>query len=176
MDARDGIRSGKPTAAKRKFDLFRPVSVKADGRNSQSPNWCVRFQHQRKRTCRSLGTGDYRLALQRARQLVASVRKDGWAGAGVLPTSHGRLSISELVAQYHRSGVARGLRPRAIAHAEKDLRRIAREIGVGRLADLSRAALQTWVQNCGLKPITLRSVLKNLIGNCFFDARRVTAA
>ena len=62
MDVSSGINSGKLKPRKRGFDLFRPVSVKPDGTRIQSPNWCVRFQHQGKRTCRSLHTADYRLA------------------------------------------------------------------------------------------------------------------
>ena len=29
------------------------------------------------------------------------------------------------------------------------------------MAELTPAALQTWIEGCGLKPVTLRSVLKN---------------
>ena len=161
MDATNGIDNGKPKAARRKFDLFRPVSVKPDGHRIQSPNWCVRFQYKGKRTCRSLGTADYRLAAQSAKQLVASVRQAGWSGATMLPTSHGSLSISDLLEQYHGSAVSRGLRPRSIGHAQKDLRRIAREIGARRLADLTPDALQNWIRESRLKPITLRAILKN---------------
>jgi integrase len=69
--------------------------------------------------------------------------------------------INDLLEQYHRSAVSRGLRPRSIACAEKDLRRLARETGARRLADLNPAALQTWVQECHLKPVTLGTVLRN---------------
>jgi hypothetical protein len=108
-----------------------------------------------------LGTADYRLAAQRAKQLAASVRQHGWASATVLPTSQGTILISDFLDKYHRSGVSRGLRPRSIAHAQKDLRRVTREIGVRRLAEPTPAALQTWIEGCGLKAVTLRSVLKN---------------
>jgi integrase len=161
MNANNGIDSGNTTSRKRKFDLFRPVSVKPDGHRIQSANWCVRFQHKGKRTCRSLGTADYRLATQRAKQLVVAVRQHGWAGAVALPTSQDSLSIAVLLEQYHHSAVSRGLRPRSIAHAEKDLRRVARETGARRVSDLTPAALQGWIQDCGLKPITLRSILRN---------------
>jgi integrase len=161
MNANNGIEKGNTTSRKRKFDLFRPVSVKSDGRRIPSANWCVRFQHKGKRTCRSLGTADYRLATQRAKQLVSSVRQHGWASALALPTSQDSLSIAGLLEQYHRSAVSRGLRPRSIAHARKDFSRVARETGARRAGDLTPATLQNWIQECGLKPITLRSILKN---------------
>ena len=161
MDARNGIDNGKTYTRKKRFDLFQPVSVKSDGRRIQSPNWCVRFQHQGKRTCRSLGTADYRQAQQRAKALIASVRHSGWATATVLPTSHGALTIEGLLRRYDQSAVSRGLRPRSIAHAQKDLRRVAHETGVRRLSQLTPAILQCWIQDCRLKPITLRAVLKN---------------
>jgi integrase len=161
MDAHNGIDNGKLKARKRKLDLFRPVSVKSDGRRLESANWCVRFQHKGKRTCRSLGTADYRLALQRARCLVKAVRADGWASATVLPTSHGSLTISDFLERYHRSAVSRGLRPRSIAAIEKEFRRISAQVGARRLADLTPVALQQWVENCGLKPVTLKALLKN---------------
>ena len=160
MGPQNGIDSGKPFSRKKKFDLFRPISVKRDGRRIESPNWCVRFQHQGKRTCRSLSTADYRLAVQRARQLVASVRQQGWARATVLPTSHGSLSLPDFLERYHRSAVSRGLRPRSISAIEKSLRRIAGEVQARRLADLTPPALQRWVEDCGLKPATLRGTLK----------------
>jgi integrase len=160
MDAQNGIDSGKTTGRKKGFDLFRPVSVKRDGRRIASPNWCVRFQHQGKRTCRSLSTADYRLAAQRAKQLVNSVKQQGWARATVLPTSHGSLSLSDFLERYHRSAVSRGLRPRSISGSERSLRRIAREVQAKRLADLTPLRLQQWVEDCGLKPRTLRSTLK----------------
>jgi integrase len=161
MDAINGIDKGNTLTRKKKFDLFRPVSVKSDGKRIESQNWCVRFQHKGKRTCRSLGTADYRLAQQRAKLLVASVRQNGWAGAAELPTSHGSLSITDLLEHYHRSAVSRGLRPRSIAHALKDMRRVTREIGARRLADLTPQTLQSWIEGCRLKPITLRAILKN---------------
>ena len=161
MEANNGIDYGKPMMRKKKFDLFRPVSVKADGRRLQSPNWCVRFQHKGKRTCRSLGTPDYRQAQQRAKALTTSVRQGGWINAATTPTSHGTISIDDLLERYHCTAVSRGLRSRSIVHAEQDLRRVAREIGARRLADLTPPALQSWIQDCGLKPITLRAVLKN---------------
>lgn len=161
MEAINGIDNVNTISRKKQLDLFRPVSVKRDGRHVQSANWCVRFQHKGKRTCRSLATADYRLAAQRAKHLVAAVRQNGWGGAPVLPTSHGSLSIPALLEQYHRSAVSRGLRPRSIAHAEKDLRRVARETGARRLGDLTPATLQGWIEECGLKPITLRAVLRN---------------
>jgi integrase len=160
VDASNGIDHGKTLTRRRAFDLFRPVSVKSDGRRIQSANWCVRFQHKGKRTCRSLGTADYRLAQQRARQLVQSVRLEGWTRANPLPTSHGGLAIEEFLERFQASAVSRGLRPRSIAKFQRDLRRIVREIGARRLADLTRPALQGWVQQCGLKPVTLRSTLK----------------
>jgi hypothetical protein len=161
MEAKNGIDNGKPIIRRKRFDLFRPVSVKPDGRRVQSANWCVRFQHQRKRTCRTLGTADYRLAMQRAKKLVTSVRQHGWANATVLPTSHGSITLSDLLEQYHRSAVSRGLRPRSILDAEMDLRRVAREIGARRLGALTPNALQRWIQECRLKPIRLRAVLKS---------------
>jgi len=161
MEAEDGIDSGKPKLHKRKFDLFRPVSVKPDGRRIQSANWCVRFQHKGKRTCRSLGTADYRLASQRAKQLVASVRQRGWSGAALMPTSHSGLSIDDLLEQYHRNAILRSLRPRSIADAEKSFRRVCREVAARRLNDLTPTSLQQWVQDCGLRPVSLRSVLRN---------------
>ena len=99
----------------------------------------------------------------------AGVRQHGWASPETLLGSHVGLSIPDLLERYHRSSVSRGLRPRSIAHAEKDLRRVAREIGARRLADMSQAALQRWVQECGLKPITLRAILKNA-GSVFSKA------
>ncbi len=157
----NGINNGKTIRRRKKFDLFRPTSVKANGLRMQSPNWSVRFQHQGKRTCRSLSTGDYRLALLRAGQLVASVRQHGWAEACGLPSSHGSSHIDEFLERYHRSAVARGLRSRSMAHARKDLRRVAREIGARRIGDLTQSRLQGWIAECGLKPVTLRTVLKN---------------
>ncbi len=161
MAAGNGINIGKTIRRRKKFDLFRPTSVKADGLRIQSPNWSVRFQHQGKRTCRSLSTADYRLALQRAGKLVTSVRQHGWADATGVFSSHGSLAIDDLLERYHGSAVSRCLRPRSIAHAQKDLRRVAREIGARRLGDLTPSKLQGWVQECGLKPITLRAILKN---------------
>src|SRR5512136_2283156 len=140
MNASNGIESGNTIPRKKRFDLFRPISAKPDGRRIQSANWCVRFQHKGKRTCRSLGTADYRLATQRAKQLVSSVRQHGWAGALALPTSQGSLPIDALLEQYQRSAVARGLRPRSIAHARKDLSRVARETGARRVGDVTPAA------------------------------------
>ena len=161
MEAQSGIDNGKLKAHRKHVDLFRPVSVKSDGRRLQSPNWSVRFQHQGKRTCRSLGTADFRLARQRAKQLVASVRQHGWARATALPTSHGSFTITDLLERYHQSALSRGLRPRSIACAEKDVRRVAREIGARRLDDLTPEALQAWIRDSSLKPIRLRSVLKS---------------
>ena len=161
MEARSGIEDGKPNLRKRHFDLFRPVSVKSNGGRVQSANWCVRFQHQGKRTCRSLGTADYRLATQRAKLLVTTVRHQGWAKATVLPTSHGSLLIEDLLERYRHTAVSRGLRPRSIAQTLKDLRRVARETGTRRLDELTPACLQGWVRERVLKPITLRSVLKS---------------
>jgi len=161
MDANNGIDNGKPNFTKRKFDLFRPVSVKKDGRRVQSANWCVRFQHKGKRTCRSLGTADYRLAGQRAKQLVAAVRHKGWASALELPTSHGSLFLEEFLEQFQRSAVSRGLRPRSINAASENLCRIARDLGVKRLADLTPQALQRWVHGWEFKPVSLRAALKN---------------
>jgi integrase len=161
MDAHNGIDNGKPKARKRKLDLFRPVSVKSDGRRLESANWCIRFQHKGRRTCRSLGTADYRLALQRARGFVKAVRANGWACATVLPTSQGTILISDFLDKYHRSAVSRGLRPRSIETIEKEFRRIAVQLGARRLADLTPLALQQWVQDSRLKPVTLKSVLKN---------------
>src|SRR5512138_1230559 len=161
MEATNGIDNGKSTSRKRKFDLFRPVSVKPDGRRLESANWCVRFQHHGKRTCRSLGTPDYRLASQRARQLVTLVRQHGWGKATVLPTSHGSLLIEDLLERYHQCAVSRGLRPRSISDTEIHFRRLARETASRRLGDLTSEVLQGWIRDCGLKPTTLRSVLKN---------------
>jgi site-specific recombinase XerD len=157
----NGIDSGKPQTHRSKFDLFRPVSVKPDGRRLTSANWCVRFQHKGKRTCRSLGTADYRLAEQRARKLVNSVRQQGWSGAVVLPTSRESMTIEMLIEKYQSSAVTRGLRPRSISSARKALRQIARGMGARRVGDLTPAALQAWARECGLKPANLRSVLKN---------------
>jgi hypothetical protein len=112
VEARNGSDNGKPNTRRKQFDIFRPVSVKPDGHRRQSANGCVRFQPRGKRTCRSLGT---------------AVRQNGLARATVLPTSQSSLSIAVLLEQYHRSAISRGLRPRSIAHAEKDLRRVARE-------------------------------------------------
>jgi integrase len=161
MEAYNGIDNGKPNLRKKHFDLFRPVSVKPDGNRIQSANWCVRFQHQGKRTCRSLGTADYRLANQRAKQLVVTVRQKGWANVTILPTSHGTLPIDDLLERYQSAAVSRGLRPRSIEHATGDLRRIARETSTHRLGELTPDRLQDWIRECGLKPITLRAVLKN---------------
>src|SRR5512137_2836312 len=136
MNVNSGIDSGNTIPRKRTFDLFRPVSVKSDDRRIQSANWCVRFQHKGKRTCRSLGAADYRLATQRAKQLVASVRQHGWAGAVALPTSQDSLSIAALLEEYHRSAASRGLRPRSISHARKDLSRVARETRSRRVGEL----------------------------------------
>jgi integrase len=93
--------------------------------------------------------------------LVAAVRQQGWAGALELPTSHGSLLIEDLLERYHRSATSRGLRPRSIAESAKDLRSIARELGATRLVDLTPQALQQWVESSDLKPVTLRSRLKN---------------
>jgi integrase len=161
MEANSGIDTGKPKILRKRFDLFRPVSVKSKGQRIQSPNWCVRFQHQGKRTCRSLGTPDYRQAQQRAKALVASVRQKGWASAVTLPTRHHSITVEDFIERYRNTAVARGLRPRSIADGQKTLRRVAREIGARRLADITAAALQHWIEDCKLKPVTLRSVLKN---------------
>ncbi len=114
MEANNGTYIGQPNISKRKSVFFRPVSVKKDGRRVQSANWCVRFPHKGKRTCRSLGTAEYRLANQRAKQLVAAVRHKGWASALELPTSHGSLLLEEFLERFQRSAVSRGLRPRSI--------------------------------------------------------------
>jgi integrase len=161
MSADNGIDNGKINGRKKNFDLFRPVSVKPDGRRIESPNWCVRFQHRGKRTCRSLGTADYRLAGQRAREMVKAVRSGGWGSATVLPTSHGSISISDFLERYHRSAVSRGLRSRSIAGIEKELRRLTKEMGARRLADLTPLSLQQWVENSSLKPISLNALLSN---------------
>jgi integrase len=161
MDARSGIYNGNTKGRKQTFDLFRPVSVRAKGKRAQSSNWCVRFQHQGKRTCRSLGTPDYRQAQQRAKDLVKAVRQGGWARATVLPTSHGSLPIDALLEQYHQSAVSRGLRPRSIQHAETDLRRLAKDIGARRVGNLTPEVLQNWIRDSQLKPVTLWAVLKN---------------
>ncbi len=161
METENGIDNGKPTTRRKRFDLFRPVSVKPDGRRIESPNWCVRFQHQGKRTCRTLGTADYRLATQRAKLFVASVRQQGWSRAAALPSSQGSLTIEQLLEQFCRCAVARGLRPRSIASARKDLRRITRELGARRLSELTPEALQSWIRDSRLKPITLRAAIKN---------------
>ena len=125
MTALSGIDSGKSRSHKKTFDLFRPISVKSDGRRVESANWCVRFQHQGKRTCRSLRTRDYRLATQRAKLLVASVRQRGWDNIAGSPTSHGSLSISDFLQRYQRSATSRGLRPISIRQVDGGLRRLA---------------------------------------------------
>ena len=61
-------------------------------------------------------------------------------------------------ADCHQGAVSRGLRPRSIAQAEKDLRRVARETGARRLTDLTSAALQGWIQGCRL--VGLRTCMK----------------
>ena len=137
MDVISGIDKGKTSLRRRAFDLFRPVSVRSNGQRFESPNWCVRFQHKGKRTCRSLGTADYRLAQQRAKLLVASVRQNGWASAIPLPASHGSLSLDDLLEQYRRQAVSRGLRPRSIADASFCLKRIAQELGAQKVGDLT---------------------------------------
>ena len=167
MDAQNGIDYGKPKPRRRRFDLFRPISVKPDGRRIQSPNWCVRFQHKGKRTCRSLGMADYRKAQQLAQALVRSVRQGGWTQARILPTSHGTITIDDLLERYHRSAVARGLRPRSIAEIESRFRRIAKQVGARRVADLTPPVLQEWVEHCGLRSVTLKTVLKNAA--CLFS-------
>jgi len=93
--------------------------------------------------------------------LVASVRQQGWTGATILPTSHGSLSVSDFLEQYRRTAVSRGLRPRSITSAARAFRRICRELAVRRLAELTPASLQQWIEGCGLTPVTLRSALKN---------------
>jgi len=92
---------------------------------------------------------------------VASIRQHGWSGAVLLPTSHGTVTIQEFLERYQHSAVSRGLRPRSIADISKCLRRVAREIEARRLADLTPAALQGWIGECGLKPVRLQSVVKN---------------
>ena len=161
MDAQNGIDYGKANSRRRRFDLFRPISVKPDGRRIQSPNWCVRFQHKGKRTCRTLGTADYRKAQQLAKALVGSVRQGGWTQATILPTSHGTIMIDDLLERYHRSAVARGLRPRSIGQIESRFRRIAKQVGARCLGDLTPPVLQEWVERCGLRSVTLKTVLKN---------------
>jgi len=173
MEARNGIANGKLKPRRAKFDLFRPVSVKSDGRRLISANWCVRFQHKGKRTCRSLGTADYRLAEQRARQLVNSVRQRGWSGAVALPTTRESVTIESLLEQYQRHAVSRGLRLRSIISAKGALQRVAREVGARRVADLTPAALQNWIRDCGLKPLRLRSVIKD--AGCVFSAPSLQA-
>jgi len=160
MDVSSGINSGKLKPRKRGFDLFRPVSVKPDGTRIQSPNWCVRFQHQGKRTCRSLHTADYRLARQRARQLVSSVRQYGWAGNSIVPAQHSAMTVEELLEKFRTTAVARGLRPKSIRWIVCSLRRIARESGAQRVADLTPERLQGWIAECKLKPVSLNSVLR----------------
>ncbi|NLH74919.1 MAG: hypothetical protein GX456_17860 [Verrucomicrobia bacterium] len=160
MEAANGINSGKPHLRKRGFRLFRPIAVKPDGRRVQSPNWSVRFQHQGKRTCRSLHTADYRLALQRAKQLVSSVRQHGWEGNSIVPAQHAAMTIEELLDRFQKAAVARGLRPKSIKWIVSSLRRIARDCGVQRVCDLTPARIQQWVSECKLKPVSLNSALR----------------
>ena len=101
------------------------------------------------------------MAQQRAKALVSKVRQDGWAEAITLPTSHGGLTIPDFLERYHRSAIVRGLRPRSISDFEKNLRRVTKDIGARRLAELTPASLQQWVEGCDLKPVTLRTVLRN---------------
>jgi site-specific recombinase XerC len=169
----NGIDNGEPKTHRSKFDLFRPVSVKPDGRRLTSANWCVRFQHKGKRTCRSLGTADYRLAGQRARQLVTSVRQHGWSGAVVLPTSRESISIESLLEQYRCTAVSRGLRSRSINAAIGALKRVARDVGARKLPNLTPIVLQGWIRDSRLKPIRLRSVLKDAA--CVFSAPSLQA-
>ncbi|MGC8989320.1 MAG: hypothetical protein ACP5MD_04285 [Verrucomicrobiia bacterium] len=160
MEAANGINYGKPNLRKRGFDLFRSVAVKPDGRRVQSPNWSVRFQHQGKRTCRSLHTADYRLALQRAKQLVSSVRQHGWEGSSIVPAQHATMTVEELLDRFQKAAVARGLRPKSIRWIVSSLRRIARDCGVRRVGDLTPARIQHRVSECKLKPVSLNSALR----------------
>ncbi len=50
------------------------------------------------------------------------------------------MAIPDLLDRYHQGAVSRGLRPRSIAHAEKDLRRVARDLGARCLGDVTPTA------------------------------------
>jgi integrase len=69
--------------------------------------------------------------------------------------------LDDFLERYHRSAVSRGLRRRSIRGAKEDFRRIARDLGVKRLVELTPQAMQQWVERCELKAVTLRSRLKN---------------
>jgi len=100
------------------------------------------------------------VALQRARQLVSSVRQYGWAGNSIVPAQHSVMTVEELLEKFQTTAVARGLRPKSIRWIVCSLRRLARESGAQRVADLTPERLQSWIAECKLKPVSLNSVLR----------------
>lgn len=163
MEATSGIDNGKTEKRGKRFDLFKPVSVRPDGTRIESSNYAVRFQFQGKRTCRSLGTPDYRLAQQRASELIKQIRGGGWrAATGVRgdPTS---MSIEDFMAKFRESAEARKLRPRSISEIIKTFARLGRNLGAIRINQITPAKIQTWIEGAvrgGMKPVSVRTMIK----------------
>ena len=167
MDAKNGIDNGKTRKGKAAFDLFKPVSVRPDGQRIESANWCVRFQHQGKRTCRSLGTADYRLAQQHAKALVNQVRGHGWEAVTKIRGERDSILIEDLISLFEEKAPGRGIRPRTVDAYVKAMREIAGAIGAKRVADLKPERVQAYVDEMtadGLAVPTIRSRIPNAGG------------
>ncbi len=173
MEATNGIdkgNNGKTTGKKRHFDLFKPVSVRPNGERIESGNWCLRFQHRGKRTCRSLGTADYRLAQQRAKEMVRTVKTNGWESATGIRGDATGIKIEDFLTRFKETATTRKLRPQSIVAIDVVLRRIAKEVGANQLRQLTRDKIQVWIEAAtrqGLKPVTIRGMMK--IAACPFS-------
>ena len=165
MEAVNGIDNGNNRRRTKKFDLFRPISVRPNGDRIESANWCVRFQHHGKRTCRSLGTPDYRVAQQRAKELVKTVKARGWESATKIHGDPASLSIADLLAKYEAAAVGRGLKHWAVVTPMRCFALIARKTGATRLAQVTPERIQQWINTAiadgKIKPTTVASKLKN---------------
>jgi integrase len=163
MEATYGIDSGNTKATKKQFDLFKPVSVRKDGQRIESSNWAVRFQHQGKRTCRSLGTADYRLAQQKAKALVAEVRGSGWVGVVKIRGDQDSMLIEDLQSKFRLSAAGRGVRPRSIDWECRAFGALARDIGARRVSDITADKVQLFISQAmaaGKNPASIKGRVK----------------
>jgi integrase len=159
MDVKNGIDNGK--TGKRQFDLFKPVSVRPGGERIESANWAVRFQFEGKRTCRSLGTPDFRLAQQRAKALVQKVRGHGWQAVTKLRGDQDSILIEDLITRFKASAPGRGLRPKSIEDFVSALKQVAAGVNAKRVADLKPERVQTFLADMDTRPATVVSLIRN---------------
>jgi integrase len=163
MDAINGIDNGKTSKGKAAFDLFKPVSVR-DGKRIESSKWAVRFQHQGKRTCRSTGTADFRLAQQRAKALVTQVRSFGWSSVTRIRGDQSSILIEDLITKFKLSAAGRGVRPRSTSWESYALSSLAREIGAKRVADITSEKVQLFISGAiadGGNPESIKGLVKS---------------